>query len=324
MLPPEARERRAPVVVTASGSVSAGSVGPRVRGVAGRGTDRRDPGRPHEPSPRGDLRALAPEWHDAGPGAGDERGVATAPTASPRGGSSRSTFRRPRGRRVARLVARTTSRAVRLPRRAPCAPRCRSTTSSRGSTALVDWPVAFAFGCLTPPPLTGGTAGIPPWRVTPPGLADTGEIEVAPTTGGPFLTPRLPGRGDPPAGVPRRRPAPRRRRPRALGARDCPSGPCRRRSARRPSPAGPGRDARESPSWTPPRLARDASLREDARRVGPHRPESGHRALRRRGRLHRGTGGGDRRSRGREGSSPAASGVPTATPRRTPAASSST
>jgi hypothetical protein len=60
-----------------------------------------------------------------------------------------------------------------------------------GSTALVDWPVAFAFGCLTPPPLTGGTAGIPPWRVTPPGLADTGEIEVAPTTGGPFLTPRL-------------------------------------------------------------------------------------------------------------------------------------
>jgi hypothetical protein len=60
-----------------------------------------------------------------------------------------------------------------------------------GSTALVDWPVAFPFPCLRPPALTGGTAGIPPWRVTPPGLSDSGEIAVAPTTGGPFLTPRL-------------------------------------------------------------------------------------------------------------------------------------
>ena len=38
----------------------------------------------------------------------------------------------------------------------------------RGTRAILDWPVAFVFPCLTPEPLPPGTASLPRWRVAPP------------------------------------------------------------------------------------------------------------------------------------------------------------
>ena len=37
----------------------------------------------------------------------------------------------------------------------------------RGTRAILDWPVAFVFPCLTPEPLPPGTAGLAQWRVAP-------------------------------------------------------------------------------------------------------------------------------------------------------------
>ena len=173
VLPPEARERRAPVVVTASGSVSTGSVVLEFAASPGEAPIAETPGGPMSGVAPRDLRALAPEGTTL---------VRVRATSAARDAEDA---------RTATPVGRTPDLPVavslpRVPRTVPF-----DDVVPPGSTALVDWPVAFAFGCLTPPPLTGGTAGIPPWRVTPSGLADTGEIEVAPTTGGPFLTPRL-------------------------------------------------------------------------------------------------------------------------------------
>jgi arabinosyltransferase A/arabinosyltransferase B/arabinosyltransferase C len=61
-----------------------------------------------------------------------------------------------------------------------------------GTTAVVDWPVAFLFPCVTLAALPPGTAELPPWRVTPPSYdEDSGGIIYAPQTGGPFVTARL-------------------------------------------------------------------------------------------------------------------------------------
>ncbi|HEX2299211.1 MAG TPA: arabinosyltransferase C-terminal domain-containing protein, partial [Pseudonocardiaceae bacterium] len=60
-----------------------------------------------------------------------------------------------------------------------------------GSTALLDWPVAFLFPCLTPEPLPQGTAAVPEWRVGPPMDNTETHITYQPEYGGPFVAPRL-------------------------------------------------------------------------------------------------------------------------------------
>ena len=60
-----------------------------------------------------------------------------------------------------------------------------------GSTAILDWPVAFLFPCLLPAPLPLGTAGLPRWRVAPPPEDSAAEITYTPAVGGPFAGPRL-------------------------------------------------------------------------------------------------------------------------------------
>lgn len=60
-----------------------------------------------------------------------------------------------------------------------------------GTQAILDWPVAFVFGCLTPAPLPDGTASVPRWRVGPEQANDAAGITYAPAYGGPFAGPRL-------------------------------------------------------------------------------------------------------------------------------------
>lgn len=60
-----------------------------------------------------------------------------------------------------------------------------------GTSAILDWPVAFPFGCLTPEPLPLGTAGLAQWRVGPDAASDVAGITYAPGFGGPFAAPRL-------------------------------------------------------------------------------------------------------------------------------------
>jgi hypothetical protein len=177
VLPPEARERAAPVVVTASGTLARGSVtlefAATENGLPTGEPVAEGPGGPADGTAPRDLRALAPEGTTL---------VRVRATSAARDAASAQ-------------VASPTGQAPELPL-AVSVPRVPRTVPfddvvPPGSTALVDWPVAFVFPCLRPPALTGGTAGVPSWRVTPPGLSDAGEIAVAPTTGGPFLTPRL-------------------------------------------------------------------------------------------------------------------------------------
>ncbi|WP_232661076.1 arabinosyltransferase domain-containing protein [Pseudonocardia sp. TRM90224] len=60
-----------------------------------------------------------------------------------------------------------------------------------GSTAMLDWPVAFLFPCLTPAALGPGTATLPRWRVAPPQSDDSAGITYSPGFGGPFAASRL-------------------------------------------------------------------------------------------------------------------------------------
>jgi arabinosyltransferase A/arabinosyltransferase B/arabinosyltransferase C len=61
----------------------------------------------------------------------------------------------------------------------------------RGTQAVLDWPVAFVFPCLTPEPFPPGTAGIARWRVGPPSDDPSADITYTPGLGGPFATARL-------------------------------------------------------------------------------------------------------------------------------------
>lgn len=61
-----------------------------------------------------------------------------------------------------------------------------------GTTAVVDWPVAFLFPCSSFAALPQGTAELPGWRIAPPTYdEDAAGIAYATRTGGPFVTPRL-------------------------------------------------------------------------------------------------------------------------------------
>jgi len=173
VLPPAALARRAPVVVTASGSLARGSVTLEFAASPTEPPSVETPGGPRGGVAPRDLRALAPD------GATLVRVRATSAART----AAESATAVPAGQAPELPLAVSVPR---VPRTVPF-----DEVVAPGSTALVDWPVAFVFPCLRPPALTGGTAGIPPWRLTPPGLSDAGEIAVSPTTGGPFLTPRL-------------------------------------------------------------------------------------------------------------------------------------
>lgn len=60
-----------------------------------------------------------------------------------------------------------------------------------GTEAILDWPVAFVFPCLTPAPLPLGTTVLPHWRVAPPQADGAAGITYAPGFGGPFAASRL-------------------------------------------------------------------------------------------------------------------------------------
>ncbi len=60
-----------------------------------------------------------------------------------------------------------------------------------GSTAILDWPVAFQFPCVTPEPLPLGTAGLAGWRISPPASDPAAAITYTPRLGGPFAAARL-------------------------------------------------------------------------------------------------------------------------------------
>ncbi|MDN5931197.1 MAG: arabinosyltransferase C-terminal domain-containing protein, partial [Pseudonocardia sp.] len=101
----------------------------------------------------------------------------------------------PAGADAVRLVTEATSPGAERPALAslPRVPRVTPMTQvlPPGTVALLDWPVAFPFGCLTPAPLPHGTADVPRWRVAPPASDPSAGITYAPAFGGPFAGPRL-------------------------------------------------------------------------------------------------------------------------------------
>jgi arabinosyltransferase A/arabinosyltransferase B/arabinosyltransferase C len=90
--------------------------------------------------------------------------------------------------RLAVDAPQTSRAAAALPR----APRLTSMLDvlPPGTTALLDWPGAFLFPCLTPEPLPLGTAALPTWRVGPPLDNTETHITYRPEYGGPFVAPR--------------------------------------------------------------------------------------------------------------------------------------
>lgn len=154
-LDPQQRTQVLPVVVTTSGTLQAGD-GLFLEFGDGTGVLERRPITP-KLTVRDDIRVLAPA------GAATVRLAVDAPE-------------------TARALA-TLPRAPRLTPMTDLLPR--------GSGALLDWPVAFMFPCLTPEPLPLGTAAIPEWRVGPP-LDDTEtHITYQPEYGGPFVAPQM-------------------------------------------------------------------------------------------------------------------------------------
>jgi arabinosyltransferase A/arabinosyltransferase B/arabinosyltransferase C len=157
-LDPEQRTGALPVVVTTSGGTRPGDALHVEFGAGERVLERR------RITPAGlephDVRERAPG------GADTVRLTVDAPTAGPR-----------------------TPAVVTLPR----VPRLTAMTDvlPAGSSAILDWPVAFVFPCLTPEPLPLGTAGLAQWRVGPPAVDPAAGITYAPGVGGPFAAPRL-------------------------------------------------------------------------------------------------------------------------------------
>jgi hypothetical protein len=157
-LDPEQRSQTLPVVVTTSGATRPGDRLFLEFGDGDRVLERR-PLAVEAPTPR-DTRELAP------PGTDTVRLAVDAPNTGPRVPA------------VASLP--------RVPRLTPM-----SQVLPAGSSAILDWPVAFLFPCLTPDPLPLGSAALAGWRVGPP-AEDTGAtITYEPRIGGPFAAPRM-------------------------------------------------------------------------------------------------------------------------------------
>jgi hypothetical protein len=154
-LDPQQRTQALPVVVTISGTLQPGD-GLFLEFGDGAGVLERRPLVPKLPA-LDDIRELAPA------GAATVRLAVDAPD-------------------TARALA-TLPRAPRLTPMTALLPA--------GSSALLDWPVAFLFPCLTPEPLPPGTAALPEWRVGPPMDNTETHITYLPKFGGPFVAPRL-------------------------------------------------------------------------------------------------------------------------------------
>jgi hypothetical protein len=100
----------------------------------------------------------------------------------------------PMGARLVRFVV----SAARLPGAAPVAfsqprgPRTQPMTQvlPPGTTAEVDWPVAFLYPCLRIAGTPDGLAELPSWRVGAPTYDASGDIVITPATGGSFVTAR--------------------------------------------------------------------------------------------------------------------------------------
>ncbi|MFC4944801.1 arabinosyltransferase domain-containing protein [Pseudonocardia sp. GCM10023141] len=157
-LDPAQRDGTLPVVVTTSGATRSGDVLAVEFGTGDR-VLARTPVTVAAADPR-DVRLMAPA------GADSVRLAVDAPTAGP--GSPA-------------LVS-----LPRVPRLTPM-----TDVLPPGTPAILDWPVAFAFPCLQPEPITLGTAGLAQWRVAPPQEDPSAGITYAPGFGGPFAAPRL-------------------------------------------------------------------------------------------------------------------------------------
>jgi hypothetical protein len=156
-LDPAQRSGQLPVVVTTSGQTRPGDGLFLEFGADGRSLERRRVAA-GDAGPT-DHRELAPA------GAAVVRLVIDAPTAGP---SSPAVVSLPR-------VPRLTPMEQVLP---------------PGSTAILDWPVAFLFPCVHPAELPDGTAQLPGWRVGPPAGDPSADITYAAGFGGPFTAPR--------------------------------------------------------------------------------------------------------------------------------------
>lgn len=157
-LDPAQRDSTLPVVVTTSGTTRPGDHLLLEFGEGNRVLDSRAVV-PAGPAPR-DTRVLAP------PGADTVRLTVDAPTTGARSPAVASLPRAPR----------LTPMSEVLP---------------RGTTAILDWPVAFLFPCITPEPLPLGTAALPEWRVGSPADDPSAAITYGGIYGGPFTAPRL-------------------------------------------------------------------------------------------------------------------------------------
>lgn len=157
-LDPEQRSGRLPVVITTSGATRSGDV-LAVEFASGGTIIARQRVTVSAAEPR-DVRLMAPG------GADTVRLSVDAPTAGP--GSPA---------------------LVSLPR-VPVLTRMLDVLPA-GSTAILDWPVAFVFPCIQPEPITLGTAGPARWRVAPPQEDPSAGITYAPGYGGPFAASRL-------------------------------------------------------------------------------------------------------------------------------------
>ncbi|WP_158228066.1 arabinosyltransferase domain-containing protein [Pseudonocardia sp. MH-G8] len=157
VLDAEQRSQALPVVVTTSGSTRPGDALLLEFGDGDRVLEQRRLDAVSD-VPR-DVRELAP------PGADTVRLTIDAPVSGGRPGAVVS--------------------LPRVPRLTPM-----SQVLPAGSTAILDWPVAFLFPCLTPAPLPPGSAPLPAWRVGPPAEDTAAGITYRPRTGGPFAAPR--------------------------------------------------------------------------------------------------------------------------------------
>jgi arabinosyltransferase A/arabinosyltransferase B/arabinosyltransferase C len=156
-LDPTQRDRSLPVVVTVAGSLRPGdTLAAEFAGEDGEPLTRTAL-RPDGPVPR-DTRLLAPEGATRVRLVVDVREPVDIPA-------------------VATLP--------RVPRLTPMDEVLRP-----GTEAILDWPVAFVFPCLTPAPLPLGTTALPQWRVAPPQADDSAGITYAPSYGGPFAAAR--------------------------------------------------------------------------------------------------------------------------------------
>jgi hypothetical protein len=158
VLDPAQRSQSLPVVVTTSGTLRPGDELFLELGEGDRVVERRRL-TPENPTLQ-DIRELAPA------GADTVRLTVDAPNAGPRAPAVASLPRAPRLTPMSQLLP-------------------------PGSSAILDWPVAFLFPCLTPEPLPLGTAGLAEWRVGAPSDDNGAYITYTPELGGPFAAPRL-------------------------------------------------------------------------------------------------------------------------------------